>query len=1022
MKTLKQLCKPRKSVFDKGRRDVVLDLTDLGEGKIRPDEFFAENFVTAGMRRLLIEAFRRFAGRSASGVIKLTQSMGGGKTHSMIALGLLAHHPELRKPVMGDDYLEKDLGPVRVVAFTGRESDAPLGIWGAIAEQLGKKEAFKDYYSPLSAPGQTAWIRLLEGDPLLILLDELPPYFEAAKAKTIGNSDLAAVTTTALANLLVAVGKDALANVTIVISDLKATYAGGSQHISTAMKHLEDEVGRVAVNLEPVALNTEELYHILRTRIFEKLPDDPDAAWEVAMGYADAVRMARQMDLTNLSPEKFAQQIKESYPFHPAIRDLYARFRENPGFQQTRGLIRLMRIVVSALYEGKPCKADALHLIHAQDLDLNERETLAEITTINPTVENAISHDIASQGAAVAEVMDDQTKSSDVRDASTLLLVSSLANVPNAVVGLAISEIVGYLVAPGRDISKLKERLQELTTRAWYLHSTRDNKLYFKNVQNLVAKLKSLADAYNRESSLKELQRYLEKIFAPSMKDCYQAVQALPPVDEISIKPDRVALVISEPFGNGLHPDLEKFYNDLDFKNRVCFLSGQRDTTDSLLESASELKAITFIMEEMEKERVSDNDPQKVAAGEMAVKIQLRLLSTLRETFTRITYPTKDQLMGVDFIMAYKDNKYNGEEQIREALKAKQKFTEDIGSDIFRQKCEARLFTQKVMSWSEVRKRAATNPGWQWHRPDALDVLKDSMVHKDQWREQMGYVEKGPFPAPDATVQIQEINRNDDTGEVSLRILPIHGDTVHYEIGQEATTASARVKDFKNFRTSDLSVSFLSVESSGKSESAPPVTWQNRITIKSRTFQQGEDRMAELQAAPAAPIRYTTDGSDPRKNGGSYASPFIIPKGTVCILAVAQKDGISSDVHRLDINWDDTAGIVIDPNKPATWKRRMSPSTTKESYEILDLLGKFNATVLGPRITVAGDTWGELYFDAKVGLCHDEMLSGVEHLRNLLKQGQVSMEIASMRFERGQDLLDWVAYAHTELKEGEVEQ
>jgi hypothetical protein len=25
---------------------------------------------------------------------------------------------------------------VRVLAFTGRESDAPLGIWGAIAEQL----------------------------------------------------------------------------------------------------------------------------------------------------------------------------------------------------------------------------------------------------------------------------------------------------------------------------------------------------------------------------------------------------------------------------------------------------------------------------------------------------------------------------------------------------------------------------------------------------------------------------------------------------------------------------------------------------------------------------------------------------------------------------------------------------------------------------------------------------------------------------------------------------------------------
>jgi len=139
--------------------------------------------------------------------------MGGGKTHNMVALGLLARHPEVRQAVMGDLYDDTGVGQVRVAAFTGRESDVPLGIWGAIAEQLGKKELFKDYYSPLSAPGQTAWVNLLKGEPLLILLDELPPYFENAHAKLIGNTNLAVVTTTALANLLVAVGKDELANV-----------------------------------------------------------------------------------------------------------------------------------------------------------------------------------------------------------------------------------------------------------------------------------------------------------------------------------------------------------------------------------------------------------------------------------------------------------------------------------------------------------------------------------------------------------------------------------------------------------------------------------------------------------------------------------------------------------------------------------------------------------------------------------------------------------------------------------------
>ena len=61
------------------------------------------------------------------------------KTHNMIALGLLAWNPELRLKILGAKSPGATLGNVRVLGFTGRESDAPLGIWGSIAEQLGKK-------------------------------------------------------------------------------------------------------------------------------------------------------------------------------------------------------------------------------------------------------------------------------------------------------------------------------------------------------------------------------------------------------------------------------------------------------------------------------------------------------------------------------------------------------------------------------------------------------------------------------------------------------------------------------------------------------------------------------------------------------------------------------------------------------------------------------------------------------------------------------------------------------------------
>jgi len=433
-----------------------LDLTDLIQGRIDSDQFFEENYLTDGMKSLLREAFRRFEGRSDSGVIKLTQAMGGGKTHNMIVLGLLAKYPQFRKKVMGSLYEPSHLGEVRVIAFTGRESDSPYGIWGALAEQLGKKDEFREYYSPLKAPGQTAWVNLLKGEPTLILLDELAPYLENAESIAVGNSDLSIVTTTAISNLLVSVGKGELSKVCVVISDLKATrYRSGSDKLNKALQNLESEVGRVALPLEPVALNTDEVYQILRTRLFKDIPNTEDIR-AVAKAFAKAASDAKQMDITNVSPEKLAGLIEVSYPFHPAIKDLYARFRENPGFQQTRGLIKLMRIVVSRLYDETDGKADSTYLINAHNLDLNDRETLAEIAAINPTLNNAISHDIASNGQAMAEIIDENRKSTDAQDICKLLFVSSLANVPNSVVGLSQYEIAEYLCAPDRDITKSK--------------------------------------------------------------------------------------------------------------------------------------------------------------------------------------------------------------------------------------------------------------------------------------------------------------------------------------------------------------------------------------------------------------------------------------------------------------------------------------------------------------------------------------------------------------------------------------
>ncbi len=1020
MKSLKELCSVRKDVFDSSLRSTVLDLTDLIEQKVNAHHFFETNYVTDGMRTLLREAFDRFSGRSDQGTFLLTQAMGGGKTHNMIALGLLAQHPELRGDVLESSY-DPDLGDVRVAAFTGRESDAKYGVWGAIAEQLGKKEQFSDYYSPLSAPGQTAWIELLKGEPLLILLDELPPYFANARAKEIGHADLATVTTTALSNLLVAVNKPELSNVCVVISDLTATYEDGSQQIGQALRNLENESSRSAMELEPVQQNTNEIYHILRKQLFDGLPEEDDVL-AVARGYAQAVKDAKQMDVTDASPEEYARRIQDAYPFHFSIRDLYARFRENPGFQQTRDLIRLMRTVVRQMFESG--RAEERLLVHPYDIDLNHKDTLTKVTRINPQLENAVSHDIASDGSAVAETIDSNREGEDARDAAALLLMSSLANVPKAVKGLTRSEVISLLCTPSRDVSRIeKEVLKPFYTSAWYLHTDTDGRLLFKDVKNINAQLKTTAESYGRESRLVELRDFLRGLFEPSMRDAYQRIQALPPIDEIDVSSDKVTLILAEPTREGgLSEDLKAFYDDQAYKNRLAFLTGQRGTLSHLLEKAAELKAIRHIIDDMRADKVAESDPQFASAQDIEDDKKLQLLSAARETFTTLIFPHFNGLRRADFVMQYTGNEYNGEEQVKAALEDKGKFTADIESDAFRKKCEQRLFTQKQMIWSEVKKRGATYTEWPWHRPDALDRLKNRMLHEDQWREEGNYVNKGPFAPPKTDVRVQEIHRDHETGEVTLRLTPVHGDTVYHEVGAEATEASSNVKNPQAFKTNALNVSFLCVDSTGEHDTGDPKTWQNKVTIrhKVQTLPNGTKRV-KLKAVPDVPVRYSTDGSNPRNAGGMYDGVFEIEGETSVVQAVPDVDGMVAEPEVIPIDWDDN-GFNLDMEKPATWTRSVNETTTKNTYDFLGRMKTYSAKAKGPRITVGDDQWVELSSDAQMSFDGERLEETVEFVRGLVDEGEVSLQTEGLVFETGQDLTDWTEAAGVDLNPEEVKQ
>lgn len=1037
MKTLREMLKPRESVFSDTAREDVLNLSDFAEGTIDAEKFFSENFQTQGMNMLFDTAFKRFKGESDTGVIKLTQAMGGGKTHNMLALALLASNEKVREKILGKN--AEGIGEIKVVTFSGREN-ADYGIWGSIAEQLGKKEFFNDFYAPLKAPGEKAWINLLQEDKILILLDELPPYLENARATTIGNSDLSKVTIAALANLFSALGKAQLANVCLVFSDLKATYESGSELLQSSFKELEAEANRIAIEIAPVQLNSDEVYSILRKRLFEdgSLTDQYGIEKnEIAIQYKDAVSITKGLGFTAYTGENVFKGVVDSYPFHPSIKDLYARFKENQNFQQTRGLIKLMRQVVREFYESG--LADTNYLINVFDVNLNNPNLLALFRQIKPSLEDAISHDIAQEGKAIAELLDEERNDGKdyAQQIGKLLIVSSLSTASHGILGLTEPEVFGFLSAPKTDVNALKATLEELKAHCWYMKSDNMGRLYFQNTKNMVAEMNTLVESYTNDNAKKELKKILQANFEPKLKTCYELLYVLPAVDEIDADEKKIALVIYEPYaGKDLHPHLLEYYNRIALKNRVMFLSGNRSVMEKLYTNSKKLKAIETIVENMKAEGVPATDQQRKEAEATLDKTTQALFSTIRETFVTLHYPTKNGLEQTDFRLEFKENKFDGEQQVIETLKAAMKYDEFSKDDAFlenlRKKCEARLFTTKEMPFSQICERAATETSWQWYHPDQLEALRSDCLKKDKWREVGGYLVKGPFPKDPTSVNVTQQNYDEATEEFIYHIKGVGG-RVYYDIGSDPTSASMEITE-NIFRTKEPKVRFVCIDPDKERETGEivemvgqaPLKYDQRVTPNGIVF--------ELKSNSNYEIRYTTDGSEPKENGGLYNGEFPVSDSAKYVRAVALYDGqiIAEKQIQIDRSGKKVEEKKIDLTKSVFYrlKAKRQMSDTESAYKELEQLAKYEGLFIKGASAYIYEKSNEnnyVEYNANIPYLAEDLRALIDLIRDTSyknREAVVTFEYKELMFTQGSQFNDWLEQGHYDLtqlrKEGEI--
>lgn len=1038
IKTVKQACRFNPIIRDYRMSQGIENLAELIQDEGDGREFFSRNYVTHGMDQLFREGLLRLSGKSDQAVFELTQAMGGGKTHMMIALGLLARHPHLRKEVLPADLASRiEFGEARIAAFNGRNSPDNY-IWGEIATQLGAAEAIKPYWANgPKAVDQRQWKEIIGNKPTLILLDELPPYLDNASTQVFGQGTLANMVVYSLSSLMSAALE--LPNCAIVVANLSGSYKAQTKALADAISNLQQETRRQAMTITPVQLAGNEIYEILKKRLIDELPDERVVS-DIAEEYAQQIKKAEDGGyIVASSIEQIAEQVRETYPFHPSFKHLVALFKENEGFRQTRGLMQFTARLLKSVEERE---TDDVFLIGTQHLNLNDDQVKDEIERIAPKLMPAVTRDIADKGNAIAEQIDVELAGDAAQQVMTLLLASSLSRAVGGRIGLSESELIEFLAAPQRKPDEFLQALQRLRESAWYLHRE-EQRFFIKETENLSRQIERNAKEVPQPKVDQALINRLTGILEPVRKIAYQDVQVLPKLDELKLGGPRTLIVI-KPDGKVPPSELQNFFDYQQEKNNLLVLTGQ----DSLLADAVEERLRELYAIEQIYKRLKPGDTLFEEARDRLEEAEDRFSKALSAAYNRLYFPANDPVDGRDVLagvtidqgLKLGQGDQSAETQIEKLLsspRADYKLVAELGKDNLDEyfaMAEEYLWPKgqdnRRTPWKDVATRAKCSPIWPW-MPGAsgLDTLKTEALKQGRWRlGEDGYIEKGPFPKDKATVNVSVINVKADTGETVLSLTPRHAGespVVYWSTKSDVSDKDHKVEDLDNFSSTEGTLYFWVKDTTGQHESAPPVRWLADLKIRHQVEPAADKRRVRLEATPRADLYYTLDGSNP-KDGTRYDGPFEIGPGAYRLLVFARAGEANKTADfQIPASGDKTVQIV--DSKPARLQsKRVALDTTDRVFGVINRFRDQPGTRFkGVRVEIGeGENTVTVRFQEREVTA--AIIEGVVNsLREVLKEPDAPLNIAiadGVHFDTGFALKEFAKLAGIELKPGDVSQ
>lgn len=462
-----------------------------------PDEFFAITYPTNGLKMLLTKTFGRVTGAKGpngeNGMLRPTTSFGGGKTHGLTAVYHLAKGARPNDLNHFVDLLVLPKGPVQIAALVGDALDPIVGVtthgfktfslWGEMGAQLSNHAAgvLKKNDAEKTSPGVLTIIEALNGEPAIVIIDELAQYLRHLNSSGSDAVKLMARQIPVFLKNLLSVAADPSNKLCVIITLAVGTTAFG--HETSEIDELMNEVDNqqaleetkdiLTRGMRATALITpaedKEIAEILKRRLFESIDEKAAkiAAGEFRNLYEQVSSLEKLAGGAD-KPETYSEEIESSYPFHPElIRVLDKRLGTIPLFQRTRGALKLLAEVVAAMY----AKESDSQVINVGDIDFSHTPVLKFLTDGLERPEFALVAEADFAGpASHAAAIDNGTFAGKppyaTRVASTVF-IHSLELTSTAGAGRN-DWIVGTL-QPGDDIALLQKALDEAERHFWHL-------------------------------------------------------------------------------------------------------------------------------------------------------------------------------------------------------------------------------------------------------------------------------------------------------------------------------------------------------------------------------------------------------------------------------------------------------------------------------------------------------------------------------------------------------------------------